>query len=415
VRNTLVLLAALWMGAVGARGDEPAAGGRDWPQFLGLTRDGVYAGKDLAETWPAGGPKVLWTKKVGAGWSGPVVAGGKLILFHRVGDKETVDCLEAESGKVIWKGDYDTAYQDDFGFDPGPRSTPAIDGGHVYTFGAEGMLSCWEMKSGKRVWNVDTKQQLEAGKGFFGIVCSPLIEGDKVILNVGGKGAGIVAFDKNSGEKLWQATEDEAGYSSPVAASFGGKRYVLSLTRSGLVGLDPKNGKVFFEHPFRSRSNASVNAATPVLVDDLVFISASYGTGAALLKFNEDGPKQLWANDDSLSCHYATPIYRDGWLFGFDGRQEQGCNLRCVELKSGKVKWNEAGFGAGTMMRAGNDLLILSENGELIRAAASPDGFKAKDRTQILGHETRAYAALANGLYFARDRGKLVCVDLRKK
>jgi outer membrane protein assembly factor BamB len=410
-----LLLVAMMAFPVAARGEGPKGAGADWPQFLGPTRDDVYAGKDLAESWPAGGPKVLWTKKVGAGWSAPVVAGGKLILFHRVGDKETVECLEAESGKPIWKADYDTNYQDDFGFDPGPRSTPAVEDGYVYTFGAEGMLSCWELGSGKRVWNVDTKQRMEAGKGFFGIVCSPLLEGDAVILNVGGKDAGVAAFDKKDGKLLWQATGDEAGYSSPVAVTMNGKRYVLSLTRAGLVGLDPQTGKVYFEKAFRSRNNASVNAATPIVVDDLVFISASYGTGAALLKFNEKEPRQIWANDESLSCHYATPVYRDGCLYGFDGRQESTCNLRCVELKTGKVRWSENAFGAGTVMLAGKDLLILHENGELIRAAATPEGFKVLDRTQILGHETRAYAALAGGLYFARDRNKLVCVDLRKQ
>lgn len=410
-----VFLVAMFAIALTARGEDPTAVGRDWPQFLGPTRDGVYAGNDLAATWPAGGPKTLWKKKVGAGWSGPVVAGGKLICFHRVADKETVECLDALSGKSIWKSDYDSTYQDDFGFDPGPRSTPAIDGNLVYTFGAEGMLNCWQLSDGNRLWNVDTRKDLEAGKGFFGIVCSPLIEGDAVILNVGGKNAGIAAFDKTGGKLLWEATQDEAGYSSPIAAKIGGKRYVLSLTRAGLVALNPRSGKVFFEHGFRSRNNASVNAATPVLIgNDQVFISASYGTGAALLRLDEAMPKVLWANDDSLSCHYATPIYHDGHLYGFDGRQEQGCNLRCIEARTGKVKWSENAFGAGTLMRIGDDLLILHENGELIRAAATPAGFKVKDRAQIVGHDTRAYPALAGGLYFARDKGTLACIDLRK-
>lgn len=387
--------------------------GADWPQFLGPTRNNVYAGKDLAAAWPAGGPKILWQHKLGAGWSGPVVSGGKLLLFHRVGDKETVECLEAATGKPVWNKDYETQYHDDFSFDEGPRGTPAIEDGRVYTFGAEGMLSCWELAGGKRVWNVDTKAELKAGKGFFGIVCSPLLEGDAVILNVGGQEAGIVAFGKASGKVLWKATEAEAGYSSPVAATIGGKRYVLSLTRAGLAGIDT-NGKLLFEYPFRSKNNASVNAATPVVQGDQIFISASYGTGAALLKFDESGPKEIWANDESLSAHYATPVYRDGYLYGFDGRQEQKCNFRCIEMKTGKVKWVEEQFGAGTVMLAGDELLILNESGELIRAAASPDGFKVKDRAQILGREVRAYAALAGGLYFARDKNKVVCVDLRK-
>jgi outer membrane protein assembly factor BamB len=414
VKTLWICLAALWMGGSFGRAASGAEPGTDWPQFLGPSRNGIYAGKDLAATWPAGGPKVLWQHKLGAGWSGPVVAGGKVVLFHRMGNKETVECLEAITGNPVWKGEYETQYRDDFGFDEGPRSTPAIDGGRVYTFGADGILSCWEMADGKRVWFVDTKIDLKADKGFFGIVCSPLIEGDAVILNVGGQGAGIVAFDKANGKVLWKATEAEAGYSSPVSANFGGKRYVLSLTRAGLAAIEPKAGKILFEYPFRSKNHASVNAATPVVVEDSVFLSASYGTGAALLKFDESGPKEVWANDESLSAHYATPVYRDGYLYGFDGRQEQGCNFRCIEMKSGKVKWSEDRFGAGTVTLTGDELLILSEKGELVRALASPDGFKVKDRAQILGHEVRAYAALAGGLYFARDKAKVVCVDLRK-
>src|SRR4051794_14625421 len=128
--------------------------GKDWPQFLGPTRNGVYAGNDLADRWPAGGPKVIWEMRLGAGWSGPAVADGKVIVFHRLGDKETVECLDAASGKAIWKADYGTIYTDDFGFDNGPRSTPAIDEGKVYTFGAAGDLNCWELNSGKQLWNV---------------------------------------------------------------------------------------------------------------------------------------------------------------------------------------------------------------------------------------------------------------------
>jgi outer membrane protein assembly factor BamB len=410
VINTRILLAAMLLGTLSASAAEPGA---DWPQFLGPTRDNLYAGKDLAPTWPAGGPKILWQHKLGAGWSGPVVSNGKVVLFHRIGDKETVECLQAATGKSLWKSDYETQYQDDFNFDPGPRGTPAIEDGRVYTFGADGILSCWELADGKRVWNVDTKVEVKADKGFFGIACSPLLEGDAVILNVGGQDAGIVAFDKSNGKVLWKATQAEAGYSSPIAATIHGKRYILSFTRSGLAGLEP-SGKLLFEYPFRSKNNASVNAATPVVVDDQIFLTASYGTGAALLKFSETGPKEIWANDQSLSAHYATPVYRDGYLYGFHGRQEQKCSFRCIEMKTGKVMWEQERFGAGTVILAGDDLLILNESGELIRAAASPEAFKVKDRAQILGRDVRAYAALAGGLYFARDKNKVVCVDLKK-
>jgi outer membrane protein assembly factor BamB len=386
----------------------------DWPQFLGPTRNGISLAADLAPTWPAGGPPIVWQRKVGAGFAGPVVSGGKLILFHRVDNKETVECLDAATGKPIWTAGYPTQYVDDFGFDEGPRATPTIADGHVYTFGADGALNGWDLATGKNLWNIDTRTKFRAGKGFFGMVCSPLVEGDAVILNIGGQeGAGVVAFDKNTGKVLWQATDDEASYSSPVAATFGGKRYVLVFTRAGLAALAPATGKLFFQFPFRSRQHASVNAATPLVIDDLIFLSASYQTGAALLRFNEAGPEKIWANDESLSNHYATSVYHDGFLYGFDGRQEMGPNLRCVELKTGKVQWSEDGFGAGTLMVVGDKLLIMKEKGELVMAPANPKEFKPTARAQILGFESRAYPALADGLYYARNKDRMVCVRLR--
>jgi outer membrane protein assembly factor BamB len=391
----------------------------DWPQFLGPTRNGVAPDPRIVDQWPDAGPKILWEKKIGSGWSSPVVSGGRLVLFHRVGDKEIIECLDAASGKPIWRRDYDTAYQDDFGFDEGPRATPTISDGRVYTFGAEGTLSCWELADGKPLWRIDTKKEFKSDKGFFGMVCSPLVEGEAVVLNVGGtagkgKGAGIAAFNRKTGKLLWQATDHEAGYSSPVSMDVGGKRFIVSLTRAGLVVLDGASGKLIVDTPFRSRSSASVNAASPVIAGDLIFVSASYGTGAACFRFDGAKLAEVWRAEDALAAHYATPVHHDGHLYGFDGRQETGCNLRCVELKTGKVKWSEDGFGAGTLMLANGDLLVLLENGELIRARATPEKFEVKQRSTILGADVRAQGALAGGLYFARDKGKLVCVDLRE-
>ena len=388
----------------------------DWPQFLGPTRNLVSPESDVPDHFPSAGPKLVWKKDVGQGFSGPVVSAGKLILFHRLADKETVECFDAQTGNHLWTSDYPTHYQDDFGFDEGPRATPAIADGNVYTFGAEGVLSCWELASGKRLWQIDTKGQFTAPKGFFGLACSPLVEGNAVVVNIGGgKGAGIVAFDKVGGKLLWKATDDEASYSSPVAATFDGKRYILVLDREGLVALDPSTGKVFFKFHWRSQTNESVNAATPLVIEDKIFISASYGTGAAMLKFRESGPEVLWSGDEILSNHYATSVYRDGFLYGFDGRQESGPSLRCVDARTGKVRWSQDNFGAGTLMVAGDKLLILTEKGQLILAPATPDGYRPASHAQILPFNSRAYPALADGMYYARSKDKLVCVDLLGK
>jgi outer membrane protein assembly factor BamB len=392
----------------------------DWPQFLGPTRDGIYPGNDVASSWPKDGPPLIWQKNVGQGFSGPAVASGRVVMFHRLADKETVECLDSNSGKPIWSFDYPTKYRDDFGFDEGPRATPAIADGRVYTYGAEGMLHCIDFERGSMIWSKNVKAEARAAKGFFGIACSPLVEGDAVLLNAGGRdGAGIIAFDKKDGKVLWKATNDEASYSSPTAATVNGKRFAFVLTRANLVALDPATGSVFFQYPFRPPINASVTAATPLVIGDSVFISASYDTGAALLKIKEAGFEKFWSSEDAISCHYATCVHHKGFLYGIHGRTDPGfeppASLRCIEFATGKVRWQKENFGAAVLTLAGDDLLILTERGELIRAPASPESFKESARVQVLSSQVRAHPAIADGYFYARSKDKLVCLDLRKK
>lgn len=385
----------------------------DWPQILGPDRNGQSGETNLAGSWPNEGPRVVWKANVGQGWSGPVVVSNRLYAFHRSGDDETLDCLNATNGRPIWQARYPSEYRDDFGFDEGPRATPASNGRLVVTLGANGMLGAWDSMSGTNLWRVDTRMKFEAGKGFFGVACSPLIEGGRVIVNVGGKDAGIVAFGEADGKVLWKATSEEASYSSPVGATMAGKRRVFVLARRSLIALEPENGRVLWQHPFQPSVSASVSAATPLVVGDRIFISASYGAGGALLRYGETAPVVLWAKEEVLSNHYSTSVHHAGFLFGFDGRQEQRCHLRCVELATGAVRWSEEHFGAGNVLVAGNRLLLITERGELILAPASPDTFKPLARAQILGSDCRAIPALANGLLYARDKRQLVCVDLR--
>jgi outer membrane protein assembly factor BamB len=391
----------------------------DWPQFLGPTRNGVYAGPPLAETWPPNGPRVVWRRQVGAGFAGPAVVGTRLILFHRLGAEEVVESLGTRDGTTEWRYAYPTTYRDDFGFDEGPRAVPVVANGRVYTFGAEGMLSAVELSTGKKVWSVDTRRRFGVAKGFFGQAGSPLVEDGRVIANIGGtdaaKSAGIVAFNADTGAVIWEATNHAASYSSPTSATFGGKKAALFFTRQGLVGIDPATGAVQFQRPWRSRTQASVNAASPVVVDDLIFVSATYETGAAVVRVDGAKLTEIWSSDDALSNHYATSIYSAGHLYGFHGRQEFGQALRAIDLKTGKVDWTVDQFKAGTMLLAGNRLLILRESGELILAAATPEAFKPIAHAQILTGVVRAYPALADGFLYARNAADLlVCVDLRR-
>jgi outer membrane protein assembly factor BamB len=391
----------------------------DWPQFLGPQRNGVYAGPPLETTWPAAGPKKLWQKTIGTGFAGPVVAGDRLILFHRVNDEEVVDALEARTGAPRWHYAYRTAYRDDFGFDEGPRAVPVVAQNRVYTFGAEGQLHAIDFATGKEIWGVDTMRRFKVRKGYFGAAGSPLVDDGRVIANVGGEGNnGIVAFDAGTGAVLWTATNHEASYSSAVSATFGGKKAAVFFTRQGLVALDPANGAVRFQKSWRSRSQASVNAATPLVAGDLIFVSATYETGAALLRVKDDALSEVWSGDEVMSNHYATSVVHNGILYGFHGRQEFNPSFRAVELNTGKVRWSEDRFRAGTVTLAGDTLVILRETGELILAAASPQAFRPIARAQILPPTLRAYPALADGLLFVRnsDTGghdSLVALDLR--
>ena len=386
----------------------------DWPQFLGPNRDGVYTGDDLAAAWPSGGPAQVWERPVGEGYSNPVVANGRLILFHREGDQDVVEALDAETGEEIWSFSYSTNYRDNFGFSEGPRASPVVVAGQVYTFGAQGMLHCLQFVSGRKIWSLDTHREFGVRQGFFGASGTPLVEGPRIFLNVGGSdGAGLIALDKDTGRLLWKTGSDEASYASPVTAQLGGEQAILFFTRTGLVAARPRTGEILLQHRWRARSRNSVNAATPIVVDDAVFLSTSYGTGATVVRLAADGVRTLWASDEVLTNHYATSVQKDGVLYGFHGRHEYSPSFRAVEWKTGKVRWSEDRFGGGSVMIAGDCLLIQRENGELVMASATPERFEVISRAQILQGTVRAFAALADGLYYVRNGDTLVCVNLK--
>jgi outer membrane protein assembly factor BamB len=385
---------------------------QDWPQFLGPNRDGQYQGVSLVQGWGREGPSELWRRPVGSGFAGPVVADGRLILFHRLNDHEVVEAWNAVSGEPIWRYDYVTTYRDDFGFDEGPRAVPVVVDGKVFTFGAQGHMHAFDLETGDLVWGVDTRVEFGVRKGFFGSAGSPLIDSGHVIANIGGAGAGVVAFDADTGEVAWTALDDDASYSSGIRATFGGVPHAVFFTRSYLAGLDPTDGSVRFTQRWRSRLMASVNAATPIVVDDFIFVSSAYGTGAGLFRVNGDQLDQVWISDEVMSNHYATSVYHEGHLYGFHGRQEYSPNLRAVELQTGQVKWDIPTYGAGTITVADGRLLIIRESGELVMAEASPEAFSVIDQAQLLDPVIRAYPALANGKLYVRNENTLVCFDL---
>ena len=385
---------------------------QDWPHFLGPARDGHYTGTPLARDWLGGAPEELWRREVGAGFAGPVVAGGRLLFFHRVGNREVVEALDADTGEPIWRYDYPTTYRDDFGFDEGPRSAPVVAGSRVYTFGAQGQLHAIDLETGVGLWSVDAMTRFRVSKAFFGAAGSPLVEDGRVIANVGGAEDGIVAFDAATGDIVWTVPGEEASYSSPVAATLAGVRHAIFLTRDNVVSLDPVSGAERFRLSWRARIRASVNAATPLVIGDRLFISAQYGPGAGLFRVTADGVDALWTSDDILSNHYATSVHRDGYLYGYHGRQEFGPSLRAVALDTGEVAWEADRFGAGSLLLADDLLVVMRESGELLLAEASPAAFTPLARAPLLPGIVRAYPALAGGVLYVRNLSTLAAFNL---
>ena len=404
-RSTLLILLLL---PVNLRAD-------DWPQFLGPNRDGHSQEKGLLGAFPKTGPSIVWQRDVGEGYAGPVIAGDRLILFHRVGDEEVVECLSAKTSKPQWKFAYPTSYQDALGKGNGPRSTPTIAGDKIITLGAEGTLLCLTLNDGKKIWSRSLTKEYKTPLGYFGIGTTPVVEQNLVLVNVGAKGAGIVAFDLDKGTEVWKATDDPGSYSSPVVCTIDGARLAVFFTRTGAVVLDPKTGAIRFQQRWRARYDASVNAATPLIIGNLAYFSTSYETGSLLLKLRKDGADEVWTDENVMSNHYNTCVYDDGYLYGFDGRQESGPNFRCVNLKTKKVMWDKDRFGCGTMVLADGKLIVLSERGDLHLVQASPTAFKELAVASLLdAGPCRAQIALANGRLYARDQRKLVCVELKK-
>lgn len=392
----------------------PALCGADWPQHLGPRRDGHSPETGLSRSFPPAGPTVLWKRDVGSGWAGPVIRDGKLILFHRVDADEVVECLEAATGKAVWKQTYRSKYRDDFNFDDGPRSTPLIDGSRVYTLGANGQLGAWDFATGKSVWTRNINEDYQVPKAFFGVATSPMMAGGKLLVNVGAKKAGVVAFDPATGKEAWKSSDDGVSYSSPALATVAGEELAVFFTRAGLLALAPADGAIKYQQAWRPRLNASVNAATPIVAKDRLFITTSYGTGALLVEGTKTGLKEVWQGDEAISSHFNTPALIGDHLYGIDGRQESRARLRCVEWDTGKVKWTKEGFGCAGLIAADGLLIAVAENGELVLIDPNAKEYKELFRSPILEAPVRAMPALSAGALFARDGSKLIAVRLTK-
>jgi outer membrane protein assembly factor BamB len=398
----------------------------DWPQFLGPNRDGAAAESEASIHIPSDDSKVLWKISLGSGFAGPAVADNKALIFHRVNDEARLDALEPNSGKVLWSFRYPTNYVDSFGFDNGPRATPTVADDKVIIHGAEGMIHAIDLKTGKKLWSLDTVKEFQSEQGFFGRASAPVMgPNGLVIVSIGGhnaKGpAGLIALHEKDGSLAWQTLDDEASYSSPVVIPGKEQSKVYAWMRNHLAVCDANTGRTLFATRLRSTMDASVNAATPIWCSpDTFFTSACYGVGGTLWKVSVSADKaqtsslkKVWSKENALDCHYSTPVFYKDYLYGFHGRQEQGQNLRCIRAADGKVMWESPRVPGGALLRVKDTLAAVTEAGELWLVKATPEKFDQVSSSQILRAGHRSFPAFSNGILYARDGSNLVAVDLR--
>jgi outer membrane protein assembly factor BamB len=416
--------------------------GSDWPGFLGPTADGKSAETGILKSWTKNGPPLLWHMSVGEGYAAPSVAAGRLFLFDRHGDKARLTCLDARTGTELWRSEYATGYEDMYQFSNGPRAVPVIDGDLVYTLGVEGRLRCQRVKDGSLVWDVDTAKAFGVVQNFFGAGSAPVVEGDLLIAAIGGSpaespgiqsgrvkgnGSGIVAFDKRNGKVRYKITDELAGYSSPTLATIGERRWGFLFARGGLVGFEPGSGKVDFHFPFRAKKLESVNASNPVVVGDTVFITESYGPGSALLRVRPGGyeivRRDAGPRDQSMSCHFMTPIHHEGFLYGSSGEGSGEAELRAVALASGKIMWRKPGLGRVTLLYVDEHLVVFTERGRLLLVEATPERYKvvaeatprlakAAAAGQLLEYPAWSAPVLADGVLYLRGKERLAAMEL---
>jgi outer membrane protein assembly factor BamB len=386
----------------------------DWPQTLGPNRNGIADKENLANAWSNGKPKTLWQRDVGRGFAGVAIAERTLVLFHRVGDEEVAEALDPQTGERRWREPFPVRYESSISSDDGPRATPLIHDGHVYLFGVTNGLHCLRLNDGAKRWSRELAKELDIPPSYFGAGSTPLVEGDRLLVNVGAKNdAGIIAFDLNDGKIAWRATGEGASYSSPLAATIDGVRHAIFVTRLSALSLDPANGRVRWKIPFGQRG-PTVNAATPLLIDGHLFLSASYGIGAVWAKVKPDAADVIWSSDEIMSSQYTTSVYRDGVLYGIDGRQDiPPGRLRAFDPKTKKIFWTQDDFGTGNLILAGDKLVIIKTDGELVLARATNQRYDELARAQVLDGTVQALPALSNGLLYMRDERVLKCLDLR--
>lgn len=388
-----------------------AARADDWPRWLGPHANGSSKETGLKLSWGEKGPKVLWEAEGGDGYSTVAVADGRAVTLVQRGGKEVALALDAKTGSKLWETALAPAYKNQYG--NGPRSTPTIDGAHIYVQSVTGTLACLRAKDGEAVWQKNLLAEFGAKNISWGLAASPIVDGAVVYAVPGGKGAGVAAFDKLSGKLIWKTGDDKAAYASPTIVAVGGKKQVVFFTAQGLVGVDPAAGKELWRLDWKTEFDC--NICTPIALGERLFVTSGEDVGCAMLQLKPDSPPDVvWESRGKkgvLTNYWANSVVHGKHLYGLSGEFHKRIDLHCVDAETGKLAWSEAGIGKGALLLVQDHLVFTTKKGDLVVAKADPTGYREVARSTILG-ETRAAPTLSNRLLYLRDLKKIVCVDL---
>lgn len=385
---------------------------KDWPYFTGPAFTGASEESKWSADWGDEGPKVAWKAKVGTGAASFSVSGNRVLTSGSDKDKETIYCFDRTSGKELWKFTFDCNFEKRM-FEGGTAATPTIDGNHVFNLSYDGQLYCLSLDKGEVIWKTHLVDDFGGNLSRWKYASSPLVQGDLLILDCGGKGNSTLALNKKTGKKVWGQGDENAGYATPTPIKLKGKPAVVVFKGTAVVAHDLKTGKRLWEVPWKT--SYDVNASSPVpLPNNRLLVTSGYKDGRAVL-FDVSGskPKELWRNDD-VKTKMSSAVVHDGHAFAVNSDGDHKNSLICVSLATGKTVWSQKGFGQGTLTLAGGKLVVLGEKGTLVVADATGAGYKLVGEAQVLGSRCWVKPVLSYGQVFMKNnKGQVVCADLK--
>ena len=398
----------------------------DWPQIRGNRGAGVAVGETIGP-WGNDGPERIWSTKVGAGFSSPIVFGNYVFIVHRTAGGAapmTAELLFADTGKRVWRKLLPCKYGNgEMDGDPGPKATPAYNDGRLFVYSPAGMLFCLDATNGETSWQKDLSADHGTNNGFFGVGTSPIVCGQKVIVNVGGRDAAVVALDVATGEEAWAAFDDRASYSSPIQLTVDNKRVAIVVTRLHVVGIEVDSGELAFKTRFGKTGPTAVGAM-PVLIGDRVFVNAAYNVGGRTLALSggekslgDAGyqPKTLWSNQEVFASQYSTPVLHDGMLYGTSGREDyRNGTFRCFDPLTGTLKWQQPNIPVGHALLIGNRIVLLDYQGNLRLIDATPEGYKPLSEFRLYDLPSKTIPAISGGRLYTRSDGTNATLDCWK-